>query len=277
MINNVLKYFYNIDISELTNKNDNLIFNIGNSKYIFSRLNRSKEELMEIYNITIVLLNHNIPCHEIVFNQNGELITYVDQIPYVLLKSNINSNDIITYNDVIMFAIKTSNIWQEKYIKRNNWKELWINKIDNLNYKIKFQKENNNIYYFNYLEGVVENCIQYINEINIENNNVLSICHKRVTIDTTYEEFYNPLNFIIDYNCRDVAEYLKSKLFKNINIEYEIKYWIELPKRMIYEVELFFVRLLFPSYQLDIFEKERIVSNINLNKKYEIEIKKYMN
>ena len=201
------------------------------------------------------------------------------------MQNLINSNERVSLNEIINFSIKTRNKWMLPKISRTNWSNLWAYKIQNLEYQISQLGRNNQMFThcFGYYAGIVENNIQMFNEIYDMDYPYSSICHKRLTYNTTLNEFYNPLNFIIDCSTRDVSEYLKSKLIKKIDILSEIDYLLKISLYNEYEKKLFMIRILFPSYQLDVYENcffennsfshklEMIIYN---NNEYEKNIKK---
>lgn len=279
---NVLNYYYNIDINHITYSDGEYRFNFQTSTYIFSNVNRSDEELLEIYNICGELHKLQIPVHQIILNKDNNIVTIYDNKRYVLLRKQKKSNEIITLTDIAKFSNITIKKWDYKYVKRLRWDKLWVKKVDYFGYQIVQlgQKRPLISQLFSYYEGIIENSIQLLNMYN--NINVkYSICHERIDVGMTFDEFYNPINFIIDYTIRDIAEYLKSRLFINIDIYEEVEYCLKFYKYTDYEKLLLFIRIFFPSRQLDALEKNILYGNdkigyelVNLNFFYEENIKK---
>ena len=89
--------------------------------------------------------------------------------------------------------------------------------------------------------------------VNLENDN-LSICHRRVLYNTTLDSFYNPLNLIIDYRIRDLAEYIKSCFFKNRMDIIEIINYLKRIRLSNSDYIYFYIRMLFPSYYFDLYD-----------------------
>ena len=121
-----------------------------------------------------------------------------------------------------------------------------------------------------YYIGLGENAITYMKELNDNiNSSSLSITHRRIGVNSTMFDLYNPLNLIIDYKVRDVSEYLKNAFFNNVNV-YSIL--DKLFKMCMFDritLNLLFCRLLFPSYYFDLYENilendlnENLVINI---------------
>ncbi len=63
-----------------------------------------------------------------------------------------------------------------------------------------------------YYIGLTENAISYLKYSNLKNNHI-GIQHIRVKYNDNLTNFYNPINLIIDYKVRDIAEYFKSLFF----------------------------------------------------------------
>ena len=103
----------------------------------------------------------------------------------------------------------------------------------------------------NYFFGLTEMAIALLN--NRLDVQYLSICHKRINKDTNLFQFYNPLNFVVDTRVRDVAEYFKH--FDNKEIMNEIYNYIKNNNLSKEELILFFIRLIYPTYYYDLYEK----------------------
>lgn len=279
---NVLQYYYNLEINSVTRVNDEYVFSKDNLDYLFSPVYISIEEINELYLLTLNLIQIGLPCHNIILNNKNEIVTPYNNQNYILLKKNINSSEPITINDIINFSNHTSLAWDFKKLNRTNWKELWIRKIDYFEYQLS---QIGNKYpllckMFGYYEGIVENGIQLFDMYNIRGNTCVS--HKRLDSNTTLSDFYNPLNFIIDYKIRDIAEYFKEKVISYDDIDSEITYFLD--NYIVNDSDriLFLIRFFFPSFYFDTYEKVMIetsnrkkLDNILVNsKKYEILLKK---
>ena len=177
-------------------------------------------------------------------------------------------NKIITYEDIINFKLSIDTK-KYKIIDKSNWSTNWSNKIDFINYQFsqvqnKYPVIENSIDYF---IGIWENAISYAN-----NNPIIkekNLAHKRITTKTDLLEFLNPLNFIIDYQERDVGEYIKSYIMtKNYSNDIIYQKIRNLPKNSII---LIITRILFPSYYFDIYE------DIILKNRKEEELKDIIN
>ena len=83
---------------------------------------------------------------------------------------------------------------------------------------------------------------------------MISISHQRVDSNFLKIDFYNPLNLIIDYRIRDLAEYFKSCFFKNTLSSLEIINYLRKIKMSFNDYLYFYIRMLFPSYYFDCFD-----------------------
>ena len=246
---NVLNYFYNIYAENIRLNGDNYYFNYKNENYIFYLYNDNYKELEKIYEIYTQILKRGIYSHQIILNKDNQISTIYNQKQYVLLKISINLNTKITINDILYFGNIT-----EGYKNIINWKNLWSSKIDYFEYQMshfgkKYQLIRNS---FSYYAGIVVNGIILLNE---KKDVISSISHKRILNNETVLEFYNPLNYIIDIKVRDAAEYFKNKLLTDKNVFEDIKNYLSISKLNENEVYYFFVRMFYPSFYFDCYEK----------------------
>ncbi len=246
---NVLNYFYNIYAENIRLNGDNYYFNYKNENYIFYLYNDNYKELEKIYEIYTQILKRGIYSHQIILNKDNQISTIYNQKQYVLLKISINLNTKIMINDILYFGNIT-----EGYKNIINWKNLWSSKIDYFEYQMshfgkKYQLIRNS---FSYYAGIVENGIILLNE---KKDVISSISHKRILNNETVLEFYNPLNYIIDIKVRDAAEYFKNKLLTDKNVFEDIKNYLSISKLNENEVYYFFVRMFYPSFYFDCYEK----------------------
>lgn len=280
---NVIKYYYNLTASEIHQKNKIYRFTANNNKYILCPYERNIEELEEIYKLYIYLTRLNMYCHKIILNKNNSIVTNINKTMYVLLLENIE-NKKIDIRDINYFSRITIN---EPFIKikRSNWYDLWIKKIDYIEYQIsqfgikyKLIRES-----CDYYIGIVENCISMLFNLRQEKNTTIS--HNRIYETTTLEEYLNPLNFIIDNRVRDISEYIKSCMTKNINVIPILNKYITENKLRIEEIQLLFIRIMYPSNYLDTCEQildkklkeENLKEIIDNTENYEKQLKEIYN
>lgn len=273
---NAINYYYNLNPIDIHQKNRMYKFNINNEYYYLYEVKEDLKYIQNIYNLNLYLNRRGIYTIQIELNNQNNITTHINQTNYVLLKSIINLERIITIDDIILFNNATKGI-EYNFNRRDNWYNLWINKVDYFEYQINeletkypLIKES-----FNYFSGITETAISLL--FNMEIKPTLCICHNRIKKDTTLFDLYNPFNFIIDSNIRDIAEYIKSeesyqlveKIVKNNNLSTN-------------ELRLLFIRMLYPSYYFDKYEEiieqnkdeNEIKEIINKVNQYESLIKK---
>ena len=243
---NFIKYYYNLDIKEYKEIDDDVLFEIDNINYKLIIYNGNIEILLKIYS-TLIL--YNVYCHEIILNKDNSVITKYNDTNYILIKEYINDTKLINISNIYNYDV---------YIKSNqklNWKTLWEEKLDYYEYQISELGLKYNLLResFSYYSGLCECAISLLNYINYDNIRI-NIAHKRIKYKETISEFTNPLNITIDNITRDIASYIKINYIKgNINIDYILNY-IDGIKLTNDEYILFMARLLYPSYYFDMYD-----------------------
>jgi len=249
---NAINYYYNIVTYDIRHNGKTYRFNADNYEYLLCICEYPVEELEEIYKLSSFLLQLNVYVHKIILNNNNQIITYINNEPYILMQILIKENRKINLNDIMLFnKLPMYNYFNS--LRKNNWREFWMKKIDYFEYQIRelglkysLIKES-----FNYFIGMTETAISLLYNFEYDYNFV--IAHRRVLKSSTLYDLYNPLNLIIDSRVRDVSEYFKNSFFKDIlNLEEIQSYIVTLNKQEMY---LFFVRMLFPSFYFDLYEK----------------------
>lgn len=273
---NVLSYYYNLHLSDIHQTKGIYRFNLNGIEYAFTQYKRNLNEIRELYELSLLLFQNGIMVHQFVLNKENQLITYVNQKPYVLLQIYNNSKQNITINDINNFSISSSILKLPE--KQVNWANLWSDKIDYFEYQVnQFGKKNPLIREsFSYFSGLVENGISLFNILGLDYNNY-SVSHQRLSSKDTMFEFLNPMNLIIDYKVRDACEFYKEKFLNKQSISNEIKEYLSNKNLNVYEILLFFIRMFYPSFYFD--KYEYIINNeeddyqlkniIELSDKYE--------
>lgn len=267
-MNNFIKFFYNMKVTNTNFINNYYEFNHNNNYYRLYILNEEYNiyNYNNIYTINKELINNTL-MSEIILNKDKNIITTYHNINYILLKINCNINKNITLEEIdYLSKVKIVNN------NKSNWGLLWSKKIDYLEELIS---ENGKKYpqvvnSFNYFIGLSENAISYYNNIDINNNMMHYISHKRLKPTDKVDSLYNPLNIIYDYRVRDVAEYIKNSFWAdNHNIYNELNNYIYKSNLSLNEVKLLISRILFPSFYFDLYEDifnynkdEKILNNI---------------
>ena len=277
---NIINYFYNLNITELTNKDNIYSFYDNDELYHFYIYNNNIKNIDLTKDIDDSLKKDTL-IHEIIINKDNSIITYYNNIPYILCKINININKPITLGEISYLSSKV--ISTNSKITYHSWQDLWSIKMD---YLEKVINENGKKYpiivdSFNYFIGMAENAISYCNNLSNKevDNNSLVISHRIININDTVYAIYDPVNIIIDHKARDIAEYIKysffndnNNIFKELNIYFKYNYYTK------DDVVLLLARVLYPSFYFNMYEdiminskEEKIITNITSKlDKYEL-------
>ena len=239
-----------------------------------------------IYELNQQLIYRNMYYHKIITNKDNSVITMLENKPFVMLKLSPVKDMPITIFDIKGTDVVTINKKLEQLV-RFNWTTLWENKIDYFEYQVnQFGKRYPKIRdSFGYYAGITETGISLYRMINNNQNNKMIVSHKRINHNSTLYDLYNPLNLVIDYKVRDVAEYFKSLFLIRENVFEDIIYYFNQNYLTGYECLIFFNRMLYPSFYFDIYEKiiesekniEKLDDIIKKNKDYEELIKSIYN
>lgn len=284
-----LEYYYGLDIDFLEELDGKYHFKLDNQDYFFVFYNRSIDELKDIVNVCNEMVLKGINVNKILINRNNSYLTKINEYDYILFAvSNINEEydifDMIKISDKLVLNNSKSSLY------RNNWGTLWSEKVDYFEYQVRELAINKDVVKnsFSYYIGLAENAISYVNNTNFKYKNVLDyrivLSHRRVYFPNYKLNYLNPLSFIFDLEVRDIAEYLKSMFF-NKNEEYvleELSSYLKVRRLSIYEYQMLFARLLYPTYYFDNYEsvmnknvdEEVLVKIIKRCKDYEIFLKK---
>ena len=249
-LKNTINYYYNLNINTIHQKEKNYYFKAHNKNYLLLKCTNI-EEPDDIYRLNIYL-SQILPVHRIVLNANNEAITKINDSNYLLLELFSNNNKINLNNIIELSNIRIP--FSVDKLRRNDWYNLWIKKIDYFEYQLsqigkKYPLIRES---FNYYIGLAENAIILVNNIDF-NNIPLGLSHRRIT--NMSFNLYNPLNIVIDARIRDVCEYFKFCFFNNIDISMELELFLSYNSFDINEAKLFLARMFFPTYYFDLYEK----------------------
>lgn len=259
---NAINYFYNIIVDDIHQNEKMYYFDYMGMRYALLTYNGDVNLLKDIYNLHVEALRRGIFVHQIILNKDGQVATLINGVPYILMRVYYGDGD-ITLDSVLPFL--SMNFNGDVNINRTNWGELWSNKIDYLEYEISQlgQKHPEIRETFSYFIGLGETSIQLVNMINVtggkkgeSTGNIIpkSISHDRIRSNDTLFDLYNPLNLVVDYRVRDVAEYFKHRYFDGYNIDSEVNSFLVNTSMTQDEYLLFFARMLYPTYYFDLYE-----------------------
>lgn len=278
---NIINYYYNLNLIDLFEIDNMYYFNYKNSDYFFLIFDRPIEDANSIFNTYLELKKRQIITNDIITNKNNQVLTIVNNIPYILIRDNTR-NKCISINDILYIQNNTIGVINERKMFRNDWVKMWESKIDYyeeqlslINNKYKILDDT-----IDYYIGLGENAISYLVNNKVKTPN-LCLSHRRIDINKGSFEFYNPVNYIIDSRVRDLSEFIKTSFFLDkINFDL-IRYYIDYMNFSRDEYILLIARLLFPTYYFDLYDSilnsnmdENIVINvIDKTKKYLMTVK----
>ena len=215
-------FYYNIDVDDIEELDGKYHFRYNNRDYFFVFFNRLPEELDDILNCAKSMKEKGIDCHDIILNKDGGVLTKVGEFDYILFAV---ANMMEKYDIVDMAEANKKLILGSEHSKlyRNNWGALWSAKVDYFEYQISELGKDKEIILdsFSYYIGLAENAISYVNNIplkfSITPQDKICLSHRRLSFPNYKLNYLNPLSFIFDLEVRDIAEYLKSAFFADID------------------------------------------------------------
>lgn len=283
----IINYYYNFDVDIINEYNNGCYFSLFGEEFYFVFFNRTESELNDLVALSNELKNKGIRVHDIILNRDKKLLTKVGEVYYVMLKLNTIKYEQVSFITMceILNKLKLNNRSSKLY--RNNWGELWSEKIDYLEYQIKEIGKDKSLILdsFSYYVGLAENAISYVNKINkvigISDQDNITLSHRRVFYPNLNLNYFNPLSFVFDLEVRDVAEYLKIEFFNDEDSLLDLKTYLKMKPLTSYGYHMLYARLLYPSYYFDIYEsimnsgedEENLMKIINKVNDYEIFLK----
>ena len=247
---NAINYYYNLYPETIHQTEKGYYFIVNQARYFLTKYLNDPKEIQKTYNMHLTLLNQNFYVHPIILNIQNQILTYINNEPYILMLT-IYYEGKITIDEILYFEkpmINTSKI--------PNWGELWSQKNDYLEYQISQLGKSHPLIIesFSYYIGLGETAIEFVNSLEKTNINLV-YAHKRIEADYTKLDLYNPLNITIDYSVRDISEYLKSKFFSGQDITEDLIKYLNTKKLSTYEYFLFLARMIYPTYYFDLYEE----------------------
>lgn len=263
----VVEYHYELYPNELIGKNGHYFFTYFNNKYLFMSCNRDKSDMQMLYEINQYTANNNLDFHSIVINKFNNILTEIYQQYFILLKIKVNFNDEYNLEDIKYIAQKSAHINEQLKIKKLNLIELWSQKIDYFEHHLLNNNQHQSVLEtFPYYMGLAETALSYLNNNQAyqTNDDKHVISHRRLFVNGTLYDLYNPLEIIVDHYTRDIAEYIKIKFFYDNNPYQEVIAFLNNNNLTYYGYISLIARLLYPSYYFDLLEQ--IIQNLVYDK-----------
>lgn len=279
---NAIRYYYNMMVEEIRNINGIYHFTYEGRNYVVIPVEQEEERLKQLYELQIKLYQRGIYVHQILLNNNRNLLTAINNTNYIVMLI-IYEKRPISLNDILYFNNQTVFLEENKILKRDNWGKLWSEKIDYFEYQIsqfgkKFPLIRSS---FSYVVGMAETGIQFYQGLPPKKRFCLT--HRRIhAADTTFE-LYNPLELVLDSRVRDSSEFFKSEFFCGKNNLEELKNYLVKERLTVEECHLLFARMFFITPYFDLYEQivdgkkeeEQIKKIINRLNDYELYLKEF--
>jgi hypothetical protein len=281
----ILKLYYNLSVDTEISENENNVSFIINDKiyYLYPYL-KNIDEFQDLVNLNNELILKNIPTGKFVPNKNNELLTINGNKYYILLEMDIDINKEYSAIDMVDFALHLPVSSKNSILYRNKWLDLWSSKVDYFEYQVSQLGKDKPIILnsFSYYVGLAENAISYVNKTikkyPISIYEKITLQRRRVVFPNLKANYFNPLNYVIDIEVRDIASYFKSLFFNSYDdLWIEVNAYLKRKKLSIYGYQLLYARLVYPSYYFDIYEsimegeesEEKLIPIINKVDSYE--------
>lgn len=260
----LLRSYYNISnsipIYEHDDKSCSFIFQ--DKKYFFLPFNRSEDEFPDLFSLNQELIEKGIPTAKFIPNKEKSFLNLCNNIKYVLLEMPLDTDKEYNVLDMNSYANKLVVSSKKSILYRNQWALLWSSKIDYFEYQVSQLGKDKTVILnsFSYYVGLAENAIAYVNSTTkkhqISINEKITLQRKRVTFPNTYYQYFNPLNYVIDIEVRDIASYFKSLFFNSYeDLWIEVNAYLKIRRLGIFGYQLLYARLLYPSFYFDIYEQ----------------------
>lgn len=281
----LLRLNYNVsNMIEIVDNENYCSFLFNDKKYYFVPYFRSEEDLNDLVSLNNELAMKKIPTSNFVLNKNNQFITYNENNKYILFETPLNISKEYNVLDMISFSEQLVVSNKKSVLYRNSWGDLWSSKIDYFEYQVAQLGKDKPIILnsFSYYVGLAENAIAYVNNTNKNHQRSvyenITLQRKRINFPNIHLNYFNPLNYVIDIEVRDIASYFKSLFFNSYDeLWIEVNAYLKRKHLSIYGYQLLYARLLYPSFYFDVYEKvmedkiseEELVKFINKANDYE--------
>ena len=122
---NIIEYYYNLQLVELQEKQNNYTFKVKNNNYILKEYNNNLDNINDIYTLN-KYINNYYPIDKIILNKYNAPLTKVNNTYYILIKANERKELKLS----IISNLSNIKLPEIKSLERNNWEVLWSNMID---------------------------------------------------------------------------------------------------------------------------------------------------
>lgn len=247
-----IKFNYNLDFEKIDIFEDGIYFECNNKIYLICEIFRDEEEFKNLVNL---LIAKNVKYHLLVLNKDGNYISEFNGKKIVVLESVTDKYIITDYENTNVIVMA-----------QNSWGMLWEERIFNYETKKKELLIPKDVKYFlDYYLGLTEAAIVNYNNVKGSGEEArFMLQHNKISFPITSFSFYNPVNYLLDYCVRDLAEYVKSKFFYDSITVDDVITIINKNSFTPVEINMFLVRLIYPSYFFNIVDDKDFESSSDL-------------
>ena len=247
-----IKFNYNLDFEKIDIFEDGFYFECNNKIYLICEIFRDEEEFKNLVNL---LIAKNVKYHLLVLNKDGNYISEFNGKKIVVLESVTDKYIITDYENTNVIVLA-----------QNSWVMLWEERIFNYETKKKELLIPKDVKYFlDYYLGLTEAAIVNYNNVKGSGEEArFMLQHNKISFPITSFSFYNPVNYLLDYCVRDLAEYVKSKFFYDSITVDDVITIINKNSFTLAELNMFLVRLIYPSYFFNIVDDKEFESSSDL-------------
>ena len=89
---NTINYYYNLNPDKINHIFDYYYFYIDNELYYFSVYTKDVSSISDVYKFNQELIGKGVLVNEIIDNKMSSVLTFVNQVPYILTKVVVNIN-----------------------------------------------------------------------------------------------------------------------------------------------------------------------------------------
>ena len=133
---NAIRYYYNLYADNIHQVEKQYRFKIEKENYVLYPVDIAIEDMNDIYQLSEQLINRGIMCHKIILNQQNQIVTLINQIPFVLMKTHFYKPEPVILNDCLHLTQYAVHVGENGRLKRSQWYQLWTQKIDYLEYQL---------------------------------------------------------------------------------------------------------------------------------------------
>lgn len=243
----VIENLYNIKLDNLFINGDEYYFYIYNKKYSIIKINDINiinDKLL----LSTFLFNNNIYSDRIIYNKYNSIVSNFRDNNFILLERKKSSNGLL--DSIIEFN-------NCKLVSKNVvlWDKIWQTKLNIISDSFSFHNDAVLNFCFDFYLYLGKLSIIMFLKVGSEGVRHVKQSVNHVILDV--ENFYNPVNYIVDFSIRDIAEFYRSLLYHDSFDKNDLLCFIKENKLSKEELWLLLARVVYPKEFIQLlFNKE---------------------